>query len=100
MFCVDCEDPSTFIILDCNYKGHNIFFTFLLQHSSQKHCFILESIYESSSVYEPKKARSYQIELAQPAFDGKNTLINAPTGKETTIRKILLVHRAVKDREL
>lgn len=87
MFCVDCKDSSTFIILDCNYMGHNIFFAFLLYHSSQKHCFILESICEFSSVYEPKKARSYQIELAQPAIDGKNTLICAPTGKETDILK-------------
>lgn len=66
--------------------GPSVFSVFLLQHnSSQKHCFILESIYESSSVYEPKKPRSYQIELAQPAIDGKNTLICAPTGKETDI---------------
>lgn len=85
MFCVECKDSSTFIILDNNYMGRNVFYAFLLQRSSRKHCSILESVYDSSSVYEPKKARSYQIELAQPAIDGKNTLICAPTGKETGI---------------
>ncbi|NXR65785.1 DDX58 helicase, partial [Rhadina sibilatrix] len=50
----------------------------------------LESVYESSSVYEPKKARSYQIELAQPAVDGKNTLICAPTGSGKTFVALLI----------
>uniref|UniRef100_A0A8C5TCA9 RNA helicase n=1 Tax=Malurus cyaneus samueli TaxID=2593467 RepID=A0A8C5TCA9_9PASS len=44
----------------------------------------------SSSVYEPKKARSYQIELAQPAIDGKNTLICAPTGSGKTFVSLLI----------
>ncbi|NXW78973.1 DDX58 helicase, partial [Hirundo rustica] len=48
------------------------------------------NIYESSSVYEPKKARSYQIELAQPAIDGKNTLICAPTGSGKTFVALLI----------
>ncbi|NXU99476.1 DDX58 helicase, partial [Cettia cetti] len=48
------------------------------------------NIYESSSVYEPKKARSYQIELAQPAVDGKNTLICAPTGSGKTFVALLI----------
>ncbi|NXP86073.1 DDX58 helicase, partial [Passerina amoena] len=48
------------------------------------------NIYESSSVYEPKKARSYQIELAQPAFDGKNTLICAPTGSGKTFVALMI----------
>ncbi|NXI20286.1 DDX58 helicase, partial [Irena cyanogastra] len=51
---------------------------------------VSESVYESSSVYEPKKARSYQIELAQPAFDGKNTLICAPTGSGKTFVALLI----------
>ncbi|NWR22876.1 DDX58 helicase, partial [Emberiza fucata] len=51
---------------------------------------VSESIYESSSVYEPKKARSYQIELAQPAFDGKNTLICAPTGSGKTFVALMI----------
>ncbi|NXO74424.1 DDX58 helicase, partial [Phainopepla nitens] len=49
-----------------------------------------ESGYASSSVYEPKKARSYQIELAQPAIDGKNTLICAPTGSGKTFVALLI----------
>lgn len=52
-------------------------------HSSQNCGSLLEGIYESPAVYEPMKARSYQIELAQPAINGKNTLICAPTGKKT-----------------
>ncbi|NXQ30333.1 DDX58 helicase, partial [Alaudala cheleensis] len=51
---------------------------------------VSESVYESSSVYEPKKARSYQIELAQPAIDGKNTLICAPTGSGKTFVALLI----------
>ncbi|NXK67115.1 DDX58 helicase, partial [Sylvietta virens] len=50
----------------------------------------ISGAYESSSVYEPKKARSYQIELAQPAIDGKNTLICAPTGSGKTFVAVLI----------
>ncbi|NXI83099.1 DDX58 helicase, partial [Rhipidura dahli] len=49
-----------------------------------------ERVCGSSSVYEPKKARSYQIELAQPAIDGKNTLICAPTGSGKTFVALLI----------
>ncbi|NWV65495.1 DDX58 helicase, partial [Malurus elegans] len=51
---------------------------------------VSEKVCESSSVYEPKKARSYQIELAQPAIDGKNTLICAPTGSGKTFVSLLI----------
>ncbi|NWW04169.1 DDX58 helicase, partial [Oreocharis arfaki] len=50
----------------------------------------VSEVYESSSAYEPKKARSYQIELAQPAIDGKNTLICAPTGSGKTFVALLI----------
>ncbi|NXD05267.1 DDX58 helicase, partial [Certhia familiaris] len=51
---------------------------------------VSESTCESSCVYEPKKARSYQIELAQPAIDGKNTLICAPTGSGKTFVALMI----------
>ncbi|NXW57640.1 DDX58 helicase, partial [Eurystomus gularis] len=49
-----------------------------------------EGISQSSPVYEPKTARSYQIELAQPAVNGKNTLICAPTGSGKTFVALLI----------
>ncbi|XP_071437257.1 LOW QUALITY PROTEIN: antiviral innate immune response receptor RIG-I [Pithys albifrons albifrons] len=47
-------------------------------------------VHQSSSVYEPMKARSYQTELAQPAINGKNTLICAPTGSGKTFVALLI----------
>ncbi|NXJ66538.1 DDX58 helicase, partial [Rostratula benghalensis] len=49
-----------------------------------------QGIKQPSPVYEPKKARSYQIELAQPAVNGKNTVICAPTGSGKTFVAVLI----------
>ncbi|NXJ32467.1 DDX58 helicase, partial [Ciconia maguari] len=57
---------------------------------SENLCSASEGIYQSSPVYEPKMARSYQTELAQPAVSGKNTLICAPTGSGKTLVALLI----------
>ncbi|KAF7244727.1 putative ATP-dependent RNA helicase DDX58 [Varanus komodoensis] len=38
----------------------------------------------------PKEARSYQKELAQPALDGKHTIISAPTGSGKTFVSVMI----------
>ncbi|XP_038625348.1 antiviral innate immune response receptor RIG-I [Tachyglossus aculeatus] len=42
------------------------------------------------TTYSPKNARSYQMELAKPALDGKNTIICAPTGCGKTFVAIMI----------
>ncbi|XP_019410824.1 PREDICTED: probable ATP-dependent RNA helicase DDX58 isoform X2 [Crocodylus porosus] len=48
-------------------------------------------------VYVPKKARSYQLELARPAINGKNTLICAPTGSGKTFVALLIAENHLEN---
>ncbi|XP_030368622.1 probable ATP-dependent RNA helicase DDX58 [Strigops habroptila] len=57
---------------------------------SENLCSGSEEVYQSSSLYEPKRARSYQTELAQPAINGYNTLICAPTGSGKTFVALMI----------
>uniref|UniRef100_A0A803TRI8 RNA sensor RIG-I n=1 Tax=Anolis carolinensis TaxID=28377 RepID=A0A803TRI8_ANOCA len=42
------------------------------------------------SIYVPKEARNYQKELAQPALNGKHTIICAPTGSGKTFVSVMI----------
>uniref|UniRef100_H9G577 RNA sensor RIG-I n=1 Tax=Anolis carolinensis TaxID=28377 RepID=H9G577_ANOCA len=44
----------------------------------------------SKSIYVPKEARNYQKELAQPALNGKHTIICAPTGSGKTFVSVMI----------
>ncbi|NXP48462.1 DDX58 helicase, partial [Heliornis fulica] len=57
---------------------------------SENLCSASARVYQSSAVYEPMKARTYQTELAQPAINGKNTLICAPTGSGKTFVALMI----------
>uniref|UniRef100_A0A8C6XNP0 RNA helicase n=1 Tax=Naja naja TaxID=35670 RepID=A0A8C6XNP0_NAJNA len=48
--------------------------------------------------YLPKKARSYQIELAEPAVNGKHTMICAPTGSGKTFVSIMICEHHLSHR--
>uniref|UniRef100_A0A8C5SZI1 RNA helicase n=1 Tax=Laticauda laticaudata TaxID=8630 RepID=A0A8C5SZI1_LATLA len=45
-----------------------------------------------------KKARSYQIELAEPALNGKHTMICAPTGSGKTFVSIMICEHHLRNR--
>ncbi|ETE68892.1 putative ATP-dependent RNA helicase DDX58 [Ophiophagus hannah] len=48
--------------------------------------------------YVPRKARSYQIELAEPALNGKHTMICAPTGSGKTFVSIMICEHHLRNR--
>uniref|UniRef100_A0A2D4NV97 RNA helicase n=1 Tax=Micrurus surinamensis TaxID=129470 RepID=A0A2D4NV97_MICSU len=48
--------------------------------------------------YVLKKARSYQIELAEPALNGKHTMICAPTGSGKTFVSIMICEHHLHNR--
>nr|XP_056704225.1 antiviral innate immune response receptor RIG-I [Euleptes europaea] len=50
------------------------------------------------STYFPKEARSYQTELAQPALNGKNTIICAPTGSGKTFVSLMICDYHLRNR--
>uniref|UniRef100_U3ERF7 RNA helicase n=1 Tax=Micrurus fulvius TaxID=8637 RepID=U3ERF7_MICFL len=48
--------------------------------------------------YVLRKARSYQIELAEPALNGKHTMICAPTGSGKTFVSIMICEHHLRNR--
>ncbi|XP_063151061.1 antiviral innate immune response receptor RIG-I [Candoia aspera] len=46
----------------------------------------------------PREARSYQIELAEPALNGKHTMICAPTGSGKTFVSIMICEHHLRNR--
>ncbi|KFV82733.1 putative ATP-dependent RNA helicase DDX58, partial [Struthio camelus australis] len=64
---------------------------------SENFCSASEVIDQSPPIYEPKKARSYQIELAQPAINGKNTIICGPTGCGKTFVALLICEHHLRN---
>ncbi|XP_062985266.1 antiviral innate immune response receptor RIG-I isoform X1 [Elgaria multicarinata webbii] len=50
------------------------------------------------SIYVPKEARSYQTELAQPALNGKHTVICAPTGSGKTFVSVMICDHHLRNR--
>ncbi|XP_014928955.1 antiviral innate immune response receptor RIG-I isoform X1 [Acinonyx jubatus] len=51
---------------------------------------------EVSHIYTPVKPRNYQLELALPAKEGKNTIICAPTGCGKTFVSLLICEHHLK----
>nr|XP_060618505.1 antiviral innate immune response receptor RIG-I [Anolis sagrei ordinatus] len=50
------------------------------------------------SIYVPKEARNYQKELAQPALNGKHTIICAPTGSGKTFVSVMICDHHLQNR--
>ncbi|XP_070598560.1 antiviral innate immune response receptor RIG-I isoform X1 [Erythrolamprus reginae] len=48
--------------------------------------------------YVPRKPRSYQIELAEPALNGKHTMICAPTGSGKTFVSVMICEHHLRNR--
>ncbi|KAM6169322.1 antiviral innate immune response receptor RIG-I-like [Rhynchocyon petersi] len=56
----------------------------------------LPSEMSQTNSFTPRKPRNYQLELAQPAKNGKNTIICAPTGCGKTFVSILICEHHLK----
>ncbi|XP_054843073.1 antiviral innate immune response receptor RIG-I [Eublepharis macularius] len=91
----DDEDDSCAVNINLQYMEDA-----QLDNLSRNPCFPLCSPSEpcQQSTYFPKKARSYQTELAQPALSGKHTIICAPTGSGKTFVSLMICDHHLRNR--